>query len=206
MSAGEVKFARVRVSEVRAHSTNVRKNLGDLRDLCASIEELGVLEPIHVEQWDDHWRLRDGHRRHAAATILHLTRIPAVIHTDCLDDDEWLTAAVHHNQRRRQLDRSDRAHTVLAMRDAGKSWEGVARDFGVSTKTVRSWVEPRTPSTTPRRLSRVSVRSLADVTTAWRHELKAGHVDVDDFLDALDRITTTGQIQHCYPPREQEAS
>ena len=103
MSAGEVKFARVRVSEVRAHSTNVRKNLGDLRDLCASIE-------------------------------------------------------------------------------------------------------PRTPSTTPRRPSRVSVRSLADVTTAWRHELKAGHVDVDDFLDALDRITTTGQIQQCYPPREQEAS
>ena len=206
MSAGEVKFARVRVSEVRAHSTNVRKDLGDLRDLCSSIEELGVLEPIHVEQWDDHWRLRDGHRRHAAATILNLTRIPAVIHADCLEDDEWLTAAVHHNQRRRQLDRADQVHTVLAMRAAGKSWDGIARDFGVSVNTVRSWVEPRTPSTTSRRPTRVSVRSLAAVTTAWRRELEEGRVDVGDFFDALDRITATGQIQECYPPRVQEAS
>jgi ParB family chromosome partitioning protein len=127
--AAEVKVGMVRADSIRVHPRNVRKDLGDLRELTDSIARFGVMQPVTVEHRGDHLRLRHGHRRVAAARLAGLTRIPAIVHTDQLGDADFLVQAVHENTRRRELDRADRAQTVRDLRKLGVPWEVIADEF-----------------------------------------------------------------------------
>lgn len=194
----EVKVARVAVARVRAHGTNVRKDLGDLRDLTDSVQRFGVMQPVIVEERGDHYRLRDGHRRIAVAQLLGLARVPAVIHTEALEDDEWLTHAVHANEHRRQLDQRDRVHAITKMRDAGMTLDGIAREFGVSRSTVDRWLAPTRPTRPPGRI-RVHGGQLRAFTTAWRTAIESGTASAHDLLAALDSIARTGDTAAAHP-------
>lgn len=206
MTTADAQVARIKASQIRAHATNVRKDLGDLRDLEESIRRFGILQPITVEKRPDHWLLRDGHRRVAVATMLGLDRIPAVIHGEHLDDDEWLAHAVHHNQRRKQLDHADRAHAVTKMRDAGMTWDGIAREFGVSASAVQSWIKPRDQVVRHReRSKRVSVTALDSWLTAWTEAIEHGEADASDVMTALRGLVATGTITEHMPPAQDGA-
>lgn len=201
----DVRIAKVRLSEVRAHGTNVRKDLGDLRDLTESIRRFGVMHPIVVEQRGDHWRLRDGHRRVAAAQIVGIQRVPAVIHADALDDDEWLTHAVHANERRHQLTKPDRVHAVTKMREAGMTWEGIAREFDVSEAAVRRWLDDAQGK--QRKTHRaIKTTQLQHLFSAWRDAISTGAHTVDELLDALDSAAETGRVTEAYPPEREVVS
>lgn len=195
----DTQVARIKVSLIRAHGTNVRKDLGDLRDLEESVRRFGVMQPITVEKRPDHWLLRDGHRRVAVANMLGLDRIPAVIHGEHLDDDEWLTHAVHHNQRRRALDKADKAHAVQRMREAGMTWDGIAREFGVSASAVQKWVTPTV--TRDRRTDRVNLSTLSAFVTSWRTAVDRGQASEAEAFDALVRAVES----RCFDPREEIA-
>ena len=140
--AAEVKVGMVRADSIRVHPRNVRKDLGDLRELTDSIARFGVMQPVTVEHRGDHLRLRHGHRRVAAARLAGLTRIPAIVHTDQLGDADFLVQAVHENTRRSELDRADRAQTVRDLRKLGVPWEVIADEFTVSVSTARCWLDP----------------------------------------------------------------
>lgn len=201
MSVTDTTVARIRTGLIRAHSTNVRKDLGDLRDLAESVKRFGIMQPITVEKRPDHWLLRDGHRRVAVATMLGIDRIPAVIHGEHLDDDEWLTHAVHHNQRRRSLDMADKAHAVRKMREAGMSWDGIAREFDVSATAVQSWLRPQEQRDRDRgRHKRVSVTALDSWLTAWTDAIEHGTANPGDVMAALRGLVTTGTITEHLPP------
>lgn len=194
MTTTDTQVARIRVDQIRAHGTNVRKELGDLRDLADSVQRFGIMQPTTVEKRADHWLLRDGHRRVAVATMLGIDRIPAVIHGEHLDDDEWLTHAVHHNQRRRQMDKADRAHAVHKMREAGMSWDGIAREFGVTTTSVQRWLHP--PERRARDL-RIARTHVAAFVAAWREARGVGTTDV---LDAIEAALADGDFAAHHPP------
>ena len=196
----DTHVARIKVDSIRAHGTNVRKNLGDLRDLAESVRRFGIMQPITVEKRPDHWILRDGHRRVAVATMLGLDRVPAVIHGEHLDDDEWLTHAVHHNQRRRALDKADKVHTVQRMREAGMTWDGIAREFGVSTSAVRQWIRPS--EVRDRRSDRVNVSTLAAFVGSWREAVERGQASDRDAFDALVRAIETRCFEPHAPSKE----
>jgi ParB/RepB/Spo0J family partition protein len=140
VSADDVRVGRVPIDSIDYHQHNVRVDLGDLRDLTTSIQRFGVMQPVVLERRGDRLRIRAGHRRVAAARLAGLTRIPALIHGDALEDDEWLTAAVHENTRRRGLDDADRARTVNAMRTEGMTWDAIGDAFGVTAATARRYL------------------------------------------------------------------
>lgn len=149
----DIKVGLVRVEEIRFHPHNVRQDLGDLRSLAASIEQYGVMQPVVVERHGAGLRLRAGHRRLAAAKIIGLTRIPAVIHSDALDDKDWLIHAVQENTMRRDMNAADRRRVVARLRELGCSWSGIGVAFGVSGQAVHAWVHeaPKEPARkTPR--------------------------------------------------------
>lgn len=182
MSAPTV--ALVRLIDVDFHPHNVRQNLGDLRTLTASIKRHGVMQPVVVEKHKGRLRLRAGHRRTAAARLAGLTRIPAVIHAEALEDDEWLIASVQENVHRQGLSKAERKRTVQALLDLGCSKEGVAEAFGVSLSSVRNWLSseegrPARKSPTPLRKT-----ELARRITDWR----ARGVDVETVLSELEQF------------------
>lgn len=133
-----VRVAAVRLDSIRFHPHNVRRDLGDLRGLVDSIKRFGVMQPVVIEG-ESTYRLRAGHRRVAAAKIAGLRTIPAVIHTEMLDEDEWLVHAVQENVMRRGLDPTERRDAITAMRRLGCSWEGIAASFDVAVSTVQAW-------------------------------------------------------------------
>lgn len=162
----EVCVGLVRVEQVRFHPHNVRQDLGDLRPLAQSIANYGVMQPIVVERYGDGLRLRAGHRRLAAAKLIDLRRIPALIHSEALDDRRWLEHAVQENVMRAQLDKSDRRRTIEALRRLGCTWQGIAETFGVTAHTVHSW----TADETPVRVRHQSPRSKATERLIEAHE------------------------------------
>jgi ParB/RepB/Spo0J family partition protein len=55
---------------------NIRKDLGDLTDLAASIKEQGIIEPLVVYKDQGKTVLLAGHRRHAAAKLAGVEDVP----------------------------------------------------------------------------------------------------------------------------------
>lgn len=141
MSArGKVHAGLVRVDQLRFHPSNVRRDLGDLRDLVESVEAYGVLQPIVVERYGDAFQVRMGHRRVAAAQIVGLRVVPALICTDALDEKSFLLQAVEENVTRSGIRASDKQRVVNRLRELGCSWRQVAAAFHVTPKTVAGWV------------------------------------------------------------------
>lgn len=155
----------VRLDQVVAHPHNLRRNLGDLRALTASVKRHGVMVPIIVEKHGGRLRLRAGHRRVTAARIAGLARVVAIIHPDALDEDEWLIASVQENYQRRDLDGDERRRAVERLRELGVSWTGLAECFGVSVTSVQHWANgPRDPEESKAGVEKGLTRSKAHQT------------------------------------------
>lgn len=177
VDTGGLKVGLVPVARVQVHGHNVRQNLGDLRGLTDSIRRYGVMQPIVVERRGDTLRLRAGHRRLAAARLAGLAKIPAVIHADALDDEDWLIASVQENEQRLQLVSSEKARAARALSDLGCSVAGIAEAFGCSQTTVRNMLadEAETaPKTTRSRSGWIQMqatnRARADLVERHRAE------------------------------------
>ncbi len=144
-----VRFEQMPVDLVVRHPDN-RADLGDLGDLTASIAQVGVLQPIvvdevaHVlEQRPDlagtfgsaSYVLRTGERRVAAAKAAGLRVIPAVVH---LSADQAATYATffHENTHRKGLSPVDEARIVEHLKDIGLGQKEIATMLGVSAPTV----------------------------------------------------------------------
>lgn len=198
MSADDIRVGLVKVDEVRFHPHNVRRDLGDLRALTNSIRKFGILQPIVVENRGDHWRLRAGHRRVAAARLAGVAKVPAVIHKTELDDDEWIIQSIQENVHRAQLDAQDRTDAVRALRDLGCTWEGIAEAFGVRPYVVQRWLKPPKPGTPqPSPIRRTMLRTFTDL---WREALDDG-ASPDALLDALTRLAETGSLESARPAK-----
>lgn len=132
------------------HDHNVRRNLGDLRELTASIRRHGILVPLSLERYGDRYRIRDGHRRYAAAQLAGLTRVLAIVHGEPLADSDWVVEAVQVNHHRRGMSPSDRRDAVQRLRAERVSWAAIADELGVSVATARRWgAPPRRKSAKP---------------------------------------------------------
>lgn len=195
--SNNVRVAKIAVDKVSFHPHNVRRDLGDLRPLAASIKRFGVMQPIVVEDYGDTLRLRAGHRRLAAARIAGLARIPALIHDEALEDEEWLIHSVQENVMRRGIDQHERRDAIRALRDLGCTWEGIADAFGASPKTVRIWGGYLSPSKKSKAVvgRPVRVSTLRAFVKAWR-DLGA---DAEEVLDALEDMAVRGILADGLP-------
>lgn len=130
------------LARLRAHPDNVRRDLGDLRELVASIRLQGVLQPLRVERPEggEFLRIRAGHRRAAAAQLAGLRTVPAVIVPEC-DTDEAITEMFAENLHRQGLSAAEKRDNARRLvHEFGYTPEGIAAALGAHPSTVRGWL------------------------------------------------------------------
>jgi len=106
----------------------------DQRDqLRQSIEELGILQPIEV---DEDGRILDGHHRQAIAAELGIACPSRTISN--LDENAKRRYALTVNLMRRQLGKEARAGLIAQLRQEGMSVRAIASATGITKSTVAS--------------------------------------------------------------------
>ncbi len=107
-----------------------------LRELVASIQEKGVVQPVSVRKSDDgSYELIAGERRLRAVNILKHKKIPVLIKE--VNDQEMLEFAIIENIQRDDLNPMEEAQAYEnLMQDFGFTQEQVAQSVGKSRATV----------------------------------------------------------------------
>lgn len=164
------------VDRLRFHPRNIRADLGDLRELTASIAAEGVLQPLLVHRKGSVLEVVDGHRRLAAARLANLRRVPAVI-VDELDDDEAITKMLATTLRA-GISREERRRALLALHEEfGHTVRGLADRYGVHVNTIHDWMATPTEVKQRKRkarLAQVACSRVAAVADAWDERAKSG--------------------------------
>lgn len=107
----------------------------ELRELAASIAELGVLQPLTVRSQGEDWELVAGERRLRAAQLAGLRAVPCIV-VDVNEEQSSLLALVE-NLQRRDLDFVEEALALAHLIDTFQlSQEEVARRIGKSQSAV----------------------------------------------------------------------
>jgi ParB/RepB/Spo0J family partition protein len=130
--AHEVRVLEIDLDKLDISPLNVRKDLGDISELAASIREEGVLQPLLARPSGDRFEVVAGSRRLAAAREVGITAVPAVVRS--LSDAQAVAASLTENLQRGDLSLEERvdAYKKLRSLDPGNcgSWRGLARAVG----------------------------------------------------------------------------
>jgi ParB family chromosome partitioning protein len=97
-----------------------------LQDLTASVEAVGVLQPIVVRPNGDRYQIVMGERRVRAARAAGLERIPAIVRTT--EDDQLLRDALLENVHREDLNPLEEA----------AAYKQLLADFGITQQELAS--------------------------------------------------------------------
>lgn len=190
------RAAMVRVSSVRAHPSNLGRDLGDLRDLAASIKAHGLRVPLALEVAGSGYRIRDGHRRHAAAIAAGVKTLPALIHRDALDDKDWLLESIDYNTRRQGYTPEDVRRVARQLEELGVDRRGIADAFQVSATKLRQVLngpkEPAPVAAAKKASAVVSRKKLRSILDRYRARLERDGEglsgSVGEFLAEIDEF------------------
>lgn len=110
-------------------------------ELCASIEQYGVLSPIIVRPHSEGgYEVLSGHRRMKACELLGIDEVPVVI--KALDDDTAAILLVDSNLQRENILPSEKAFAyklkLEALKHQGKKLETTSRQIGTKSESFRS--------------------------------------------------------------------
>ncbi len=120
----------------------------DFQDLCNSIKDRGILQPIIVQPMEDQYQILAGHQRSRASKEIGELKIPAII-KDSIDDDEARLIWLETNIRGRQLSDEKRGKALLEAQKiidkkrgtgeiqyTGKTSELLAEKFDMKPRSV----------------------------------------------------------------------
>ena len=136
-ATAEGTAAEVSVDLIDPSPDNPRSDLGDLKDLAASIKEVGVLQPILVRPNGDRYDVIYGHRRLAAAKLAKLATVP-VLFAGKGDETQDRAQRLVENLHREDLSALDEARAyeqLLALGVTGGQ-RGLAKLVGKSQAHV----------------------------------------------------------------------
>lgn len=132
----------ISVDHIDSHPDNPRKDLGDITELAASIQEQGVLEPVLLVpgetgsgKFPPRYTVIAGHRRTAAARLAGVTTVPAIIREGMSEADQVEVMLVE-NLHRSDLTVFEEAHGMRALFDLGAKRSAIARRTGRALDTV----------------------------------------------------------------------
>lgn len=161
--------AMVPVNKIQFHPRNIRTDLGDLRELAASIKAHGVLQPLLLHRCGAMLQTVDGHRRLAAARMAGRATVPAMI-VDQLRDDEVIDKALATGLHKADITKAERHDAVLSlMVEFGHPAAELAERYGVTEATIRRWAR-KPKATTPgcrRPPTSVGVTKLRGLVDEW---------------------------------------
>lgn len=130
-------FSQLSIDQISANPDQPRSNFDDasLEELAQSIRELGVLQPIVVEENEDGFTLVAGERRLRAARRVGLSTIPAVVREKT--GNHTLVEAIVENVQRADLSPLEEAHAYSRLlEEYGMSQDAIATRVGKSRPTI----------------------------------------------------------------------
>jgi ParB family transcriptional regulator, chromosome partitioning protein len=136
-SVGGLKFEELPVSAIRPNSRQPRTSFPEagIRELAATIKEVGILQPLVVRPTPGGFELIAGERRLRAAKEAGLERVPVLIRQ--AGEDESMELALVENLQRENLSPLETAAAYQALMDGfGLTRERLARRLGKSRAAV----------------------------------------------------------------------
>ena len=129
------RIRMITIEKIVPNPRQPRNQLGDLKDLMASIKEKGVLEPILVRPFDGKYEIIAGERRFRASKKAGLKEIPC-IEMD-VEESEAMEISLIENVQRKDLDAFEEADGLRALADIyGFNHQQVADKIGKSRSTI----------------------------------------------------------------------
>lgn len=125
------------IVRIRPNPSQPRKifESDSLRELAASIEHYGILQPLTVRRVGADFELVAGERRLRAARMLGLVEVPCILLS--VDEEQSGLVALVENLQRRDLDYIEEAQGLLRLlRQYGMSQEQAASKVGKSQSAV----------------------------------------------------------------------
>lgn len=126
------------IDSVRPNPYQPRKQFSkaSLEELCESIKQYGVIQPINVRKiTNNHYELVAGERRLRAATMAGLTQIPAIIIN--VNDNDSAVLALIENLQREDLSYMEEAEGYNNLiNEHGFTQEDLANKIGKSQSTI----------------------------------------------------------------------
>ncbi len=136
-SVGGLKFEELPISAIRPNSRQPRRNFPEagIRELAASIKEVGILQPLVVRATPSGFELIAGERRLRAAKEAGLDRVPVLIRQ--AGENESMELALVENLQREDLNPLETAAAYQALMDGfGLTKEQLALRLGKSRAAV----------------------------------------------------------------------
>ena len=134
---GGLKFEELPVSAIRPNSRQPRRSFPEagIKELAASIREVGILQPLVVRSTPAGFELIAGERRLRAAKEAGLDRVPVLIRQ--AGENESMELALVENLQRENLSPLETASAYQALMDGfGLTKEQLARRLGKSRAAV----------------------------------------------------------------------
>jgi len=132
------KITYISIENIRPNPYQPRRNFEQsaLEDLCNSIKEYGVIQPINVRKTpSNYYELVSGERRLRASIMAGLKEIPAII-IDVNEDDLAIMALIE-NLQREDLGYMEEAEGYRNLiKDHGLTQEELAQKIGKSQSTI----------------------------------------------------------------------
>lgn len=127
----------IRIDDIRTSERQPRKDFPEekMRELVASIEEKGVIQPVIIRRSESGFDLIAGERRLRAARMLGFESIPSVVR-DASDEDAYEISLIENIQRQ-DLNPIEEANGYKQLMDAyDLKQDDVARKVGKDRATV----------------------------------------------------------------------
>ena len=136
-SVGGLRFEEVPISAIRPNTHQPRRNFADtgIKELAASIREVGILQPLVIRSTETGFELIAGERRLRAAKEAGLDRVPVLIRQAA--ESESMELALVENLQREDLNPLETAAAYQALMDGfGFTKEQLAAKLGESRAAV----------------------------------------------------------------------
>lgn len=123
------------INKIDPNPRQARSELGNIKELMASIKSKGILEPILVKPKEGRYEIIAGERRYIAAKKIELKELPC-IEMD-VEDNEAIELALIENLQRKDLDVFEEADGLKSLSDNyGYSHNQISEKIGKARSTV----------------------------------------------------------------------
>lgn len=123
------------VEKILPNGMQPRRDMGDLKELTASIKENGIIEPVIVKPKDGNFEIIAGERRFRAAKEAGMREIPCIEHD--IPENEALEMSIVENIQRKDLNVFEQAHSIRSLAEIyGYTHEEIAKKIGKSRVSV----------------------------------------------------------------------
>ena len=137
----ESAYREISVTDIIPNRLQPRQHFDEetLRTLAASVQEIGVIQPVVVREVDGGYELVAGERRWRAASRVGLSTIPALVRS--ADDQSSLVTAVVENLHRQDLNSLEEAAAYQQLvEDFSMTQQQVATRVGRSRSAVANTI------------------------------------------------------------------